>query len=54
MNVYLGTAGRAASGGIGPVRWALVGLGLSGTVAVTLLVGRRARAVLARKGVDGV
>ena len=52
MNIYLGAAGRAASGGIGPLRWALVGLSLSATVAVTLLVGRRARAVLARKGVD--
>ena len=57
LYVYLGMAGRAASsgaasGGTGPVRWALLGLGLAATVAVTLLVGRRARAVLARRGVD--
>ena len=52
LYVYLGVAGRAASGGVGPVRWALVGLGFAATVAVTLLVGRRARAVLARKGLD--
>ncbi len=52
LYVYLGVAGRAASGGAGPVRWALVALGLAATVAATLLVGRRARAVLARKGVD--
>ena len=52
LYVYLGVAGRAASGGAGPVRWALIGLGVTATVAVTLLVGRRARAVLARKGVD--
>ena len=52
LYVYFGVAGRAASGGAGPVRWALVGLGLAATVAGTLLIGRRARAVLARKGVD--
>ena len=52
LYVYLGVAGRAASGRAGPVRWALLGLGLAATVAVTLLVGRRARAALARKGVD--
>ncbi len=52
LYVYLGVAGRAASGGFGPVRWVLLGLGLAATVAVTLLVGRRARAVLARRGVD--
>lgn len=51
LYVYLGVAGRAGSGG-GALRWALVALGLLATVAVTLLVGRRARAVLARKGVD--
>lgn len=51
LYVYLGMAGRAASDG-GTLRWALLGLGLAATVAVTLLVGRRARAVLARKGVD--
>ncbi len=51
LYVYLGVAGRAASGG-GAARWALVALGLAASVAVTLLVGRRARAVLARKGVD--
>jgi len=52
LYVYLGVASRAASGGGGALRWALVALGLAATVAVTLLVGRRARAVLARKGVD--
>lgn len=51
LYVYLGVAGRAGSGG-GALRWALVALGLAATVAVTLLVGRRARAVLARKGLD--
>ena len=51
LYVYLGVAGRAGSGG-GALRWALVALGLLATVAVTLLVGRRARAVLARKGLD--
>lgn len=53
LYVSLGVAGRAASGGIGPARWALVGLGFAATVAATLLVGRRARAVLARRGADG-
>lgn len=54
LYVYLGVAGRAASGAGGVLRWALVALGLAATVAITLLVGRRARAVLARKGVDAV
>ena len=53
LYVYLGVAGRAASDAGGGLRWALIALGLAATVAVTLLIGRRARAVLARKGVDG-
>ncbi len=53
LYVYLGMAGRAASDAGGALRWALVALGLAATAAVTLLVARRARAVLARKGVDG-
>ena len=52
LYVYLGVAGRAVSDAGGALRWALVALGVAATVAVTLLVGRRARAVLARKGVD--
>ena len=51
LYVYLGVIGRASSGG-GALKWAFVALGLVATIAVTVLVGRRARAVLARKGVD--
>jgi len=53
LYVYLGVVGRAAAEG-GALRWALVALGLAATLAVTLLVGRRARAVLAGKGVDAI
>ena len=55
LYVYLGAVGRSiggGAGGSGPAKWALIGLGLVATVAVTVLVGRKARAVLARKGLD--
>ena len=51
LYVYLGVIGRTSSGG-GALKWAFVVLGLVATIAVTVLVGRRARAVLARRGVD--
>lgn len=52
LYVYLGFLGRTAgSGGGGPAKWAFAAVGLAATVAVAVLVGRKARAVLAAKGV---
>ena len=50
LYVYLGVIGKSSGGG--PLTWAFVALGLAATVAVAILVGRKAQAVLARKGVD--
>ncbi len=47
LYVYLGIVGRSA-GSAGPAKWVLLGLGLLATVLVTVMVGRRARAVLER------
>jgi len=52
LYVYLGVIGNAASSGGGALKWALVVLGLLATLAAAVLVGRKARAVLALKGVD--
>ena len=54
LYVYLGMIGKSSLGGSGggALKWAFVALGLAATIAVTLLVGRKARAVLARKGID--
>lgn len=52
LNVYLGVVGKAVTQGeAGPVEWISLGLGLAATVAVTVLVSRRARAKLAEKGI---
>lgn len=51
LYVYLGVVGKV-SADAGALRWAFVALGLAATVAVAVLVGRRARRVLALKGVD--
>ena len=51
LYVYLGMIGRTAGQDAGPWRWALVGGGLLATVAVALLIGRKARLVLLHKGV---
>ena len=52
LYVYLGIIGREAGADAGPLKWAFVAAGLVATVAVAVLVGRKARAVLAAKGVD--
>ena len=49
LYVYFGAAGRTSGG---PLAWAFLAFGLIATVAVTVLVGRKARAALARQGVD--
>jgi uncharacterized membrane protein YdjX (TVP38/TMEM64 family) len=48
LYVYLGAAGGAAAGGRArtPLEWALLGAGLLATVAVTVLLTRKARAHL--------
>ena len=43
VKVYLGHAGRYAFSGGGPLRWALLALGLAAALAVTLLIGGAAR-----------
>ena len=50
--VYIGIAGRSA-GDAGPLTWAFIAAGLVATAAVAILVGRKARAMLAAKGVEG-
>ncbi len=50
LYVYLGVIGQSSGGGA--LKWAFVALGLAATIAVAALVGRKARAVLAQKGVD--
>jgi len=53
LYVYLGVVGRSSLGGSGgALKWGVVALGLAATVAAAALVGRKARAVLAHKGVD--
>jgi len=53
LYVYLGVVGRSSLGGSGgALKWGFVALGLAATVAAAALVGRKARAVLAHKGVD--
>ncbi len=53
LYVYIGVLARTAGGDAGPVKWLLVGAGLVATGLVAVLVGRKARAVLAIKGVGG-
>jgi uncharacterized membrane protein YdjX (TVP38/TMEM64 family) len=52
LYVYLGAAGGAAAAGRSrsPLEWALLGAGLVATVAVTVLLTRKARAHLGRAG----
>lgn len=52
LYVYLGIIGRESGGDAGPLKWAFVAAGLVATAVVAILVGRKARAVLAAKGVD--
>ncbi len=52
LYIYLGALGKAA-GGAGPARWAAFGAGLSATIAVVILVTRKARAKLREAGVGG-
>jgi uncharacterized membrane protein YdjX (TVP38/TMEM64 family) len=47
--VYLGALGRASGG---PLEWGFFGVGLLATAIVVLLVARKAKAKLARAGVD--
>jgi len=51
LYVYLGVIGKV-SAEAGALKWAFVALGLLATVAVAVMVGRRAQRVLALKGVD--
>lgn len=51
LYVYLGVVGKVSTDA-GALRWAFVALGFMATVAVAVLVGRRARRVLELKGVD--
>ncbi len=48
LHVYLGVLGRNA-GDAGVWRWVLAGVGLGATTVVTILLGRKARAVLGTK-----
>lgn len=50
LYVYLGAIGRSSGGGA--LKWAFAALGLVATIAAAVLVGRKARAMLAHKGVD--
>ena len=52
--VYLGMLGRTAGQDAGPLRWALLGAGLLATLAVAVVIGRKARRVLLEKGVRPV
>ena len=53
LYVWLGSAGgRAASGGGSAASYALLAVGILATVAVTVVVGRRARAKLEEHGVE--
>jgi uncharacterized membrane protein YdjX (TVP38/TMEM64 family) len=52
LYTYLGVLGDAADGG-GPARWVLFGSGLFATIAVVILVARKARAKLCEAGLVG-
>lgn len=54
LYVYLGILARTAGGGeeAGPLKWAFAAAGLVATAVVAVLIGRKARAVLAAKGVN--
>ena len=51
LYVSLGALGQGAARGAsaGPAGWVLLGIGAAATVAVTILVGRKAKAVLAQR-----
>ena len=51
LYTYLGVLGNLAGDG-GPAEWALFGAGLMATIAVVILVARKARAKLREAGVD--
>jgi len=52
LYVSVGALGQGAARGAsaGPAGWVLLGLGAAATVAVTILVGRKTKAVLAQQG----
>jgi uncharacterized membrane protein YdjX (TVP38/TMEM64 family) len=52
LYIYLGTLGHAAENGGGRLTWVMFGLGLAATLAVAVLVARKARQKLARAGVQ--
>ena len=54
LYVYLGAAGKAATGagGGGALRWVFLGVGLLATVAVTVFVTKKAKAKLKAAGVQ--
>lgn len=51
LYVYLGTIGKAAGKGGGAAQWVLFGAGLAATVAVAVIVGRKAKQKLKETGV---
>jgi uncharacterized membrane protein YdjX (TVP38/TMEM64 family) len=50
LYVYLGAAGKAATGEGSAVRWLFLGAGLLATVVVTVVVTRKAKAKLDEAG----
>lgn len=52
--LYVWIASLGAGGGGGPAKWAFFAVGIAATLAVTVLIGRKARAKLAEHGLgDG-
>lgn len=43
LEIFIGSSGRSAMGGGGPLQWTLLGVGIVATVAVSWYVGRIAR-----------
>lgn len=50
--LYVWIASLGAGGGGGPAKWAFFAVGIAATLAVTILVGRKARARLAEHGLE--
>ena len=50
--LYVWIASLGAGGGGGPAKWAFFAVGIAATLAVTILVGRKAKAKLAEHGLE--